>query len=76
METTVCNSCGKEINDGLECTYCGNPVKTEGPYQLICYAYYCGWKSDVIDDIKEVEGIEKCPRCGVIRGPKLQLETV
>ena len=48
----------------------------QGPYQLICHAYYCGWKSDVIEDLEEIESIEKCPRCGVGRGPKLQVETM
>ena len=78
MEMTTCTKCGKEVSagDALECTQCGASLKMQGPYQLICYAYYCGWKSDVIEDLKEIESIEKCPRCGVVRGPKLQVEIV
>jgi len=75
MEMATCTQCGQAI-DGLECAYCGSLTEIQGPYQLICHAYYCGWKSDIVEDYKEIECIEKCPRCGVVRGPKLQLVTV
>ena len=45
-------------------------------YQLVCYAYYCGWKSDVTDTVEALEKIEKCPRCGAAQGAKLKLESV
>ena len=76
VEMTTCTKCGKEVSDGLECINCGTSLKMQGHYQLVCYAYYCGWKSDVTEDLEEIESIEKCPRCGVVRGSKLQVEVV
>ena len=49
---------------------------TKKSYQLVCYAYYCGWKSDITDNFEELDSIEKCPRCGVSRGAKLKIEEI
>ncbi|MCL2421858.1 MAG: hypothetical protein FWD03_08380 [Defluviitaleaceae bacterium] len=50
--------------------------QTKKSYQLVCYAYYCGWKSEVTDDPETLKAIEKCPRCSVRPGPKLKIEEI
>ena len=51
-------------------------MENKESYQLVCNAYYCGWKSDVTDNVEELDKIESCPRCGVKRGDKFKIVTV
>ena len=45
-------------------------------YRLVCYAYYCGWKSAVTEDYAKLDAVMRCPLCGVGRGEELVIEEV
>jgi len=45
-------------------------------YQVVCYVNYCGWRSEVTDDLEVAEKYAVCPRCGAKIGPKFRIEEV